>query len=300
MPLVGGLARARLGGQAGTARVNLLAGVFPYTEAVVGAEDQPDDATAYQRITGALRPLGLQPNPVIQSLAYVTGQDYKAPGNLSRTAGLEALPEAVPPLVRAGARIVGRPDLADRVPDLPTLPTGRALLDAAREKVTGKAAPTSDPTAKRYAELVLAATHKPLQDASNRHYLETMGDRDNGLWQLALVQTRTAGAVGNATGLISPVPTTARSVEAASARAAAPLPYTSYQISQAPKAAQSAMLAANAAATRANPASATYTNIGGKSRTDQLISQWELEHIALKRVNPAYYAQALKALYKRS
>jgi hypothetical protein len=146
---------------------------------------------------------------------------------------------------------------------------------------------------------VLARTGKPLSDPANRGLLETMGSSDNPLWNLAILQSRAAGAAGNAASLTSPVQTTAQTGAAAAAQAAPKLPYTSYDISQAPAARRPAMLAANAAAARANPASATYANIGGKSRTDQLVSQWEREHLALKRVSPTYYARALKD-YKAS
>jgi hypothetical protein len=305
-PLVGLAARVRNGGGAGTLTMNPIGSLVPFSDIGGGGQPLPEDATGYQRLTDLTGRVGFQPNPLIQSLAYVAGQG-RAPAALSRTAGMEGLADTAPVLVRALLRGTGNPDLADRVPDL-AMPGGRTILDAAR----GVVAPAveqaglpatgggpSDPAERRYAEIVLARTGKPLSDPSNRGLLETMGSTDNPLWQMALLQSRAAGAVGNAASLTSPVQTTAQTSSSAAAQAAPKLPYSSYAISQAPKAAQPAMLAANAAAARANPASAAYTNISGKSRTDQLVSQWEREHLALKRVNPTYYAQRLKE-YKAS
>jgi hypothetical protein len=305
-PLVGLAARVRNGGGAGTLTMNPIGSLVPFSDIGGGGQPLPEDATGYQRLTDLTGRVGFQPNPAIQAAMYVAGQG-RAPSSLSRTAGLEGLADTAPVLVRALLRSTGNPDLADRVPDL-ALPGGRTILDAARgvvaPAVEQAGLPTtgggpSDPAERRYAELVLARTGKPLSDPSNRGLLETMGSTDNPLWNLAILQSRAAGTVGNAASLTSPVQTTAQTSAAAAAQAAPKLPYTSYQISQAPKAQQPAMLAANAAAARANPASATYTNISGKSRTDQLVSQWEREHLALKRVNPTYYAQALKQ-YKAS
>jgi hypothetical protein len=305
-PLVGLAARARNGGQAGTLTVDPLGSLIPFSDVGAGGQPLPDDATGYQRLTDLTGRAGFQPNPAIQAAAYVAGQG-RAPAALSRTAGLEGLADTAPVLVRALLRGTGNPDLADRVPDL-AMPGGRTVLDAARgvvaPAVEQAGLPTtgggpSDPAERRYAEIVLARTGKPLSDPANRGLLETMGSSDNPLWNLAILQSRAAGAVGNAASLTSPVQTTAQTGAAAAAQAAPKLPYTSYDISQAPAARRPAMLAANAAAARANPASATYANIGGKSRTDQLVSQWEREHLALKRVSPTYYARALKD-YKAS
>lgn len=296
-PLVGPLVRARLGGQKGTVRLNPLGAVFPYGADTLAGEELPEDATGYQKVANVAGRAGFMPNPLVQSLAYVTGQDYKAPGALSRTSGIEGLADIPPVLLRAYLRSKGQHDLADTIPDL-AIPSGRALLDAGRDllsPVTGASSSDSDPTIRRYAELVMDKTGKPLSDPSNRGYLTRAGDNTEPLWEQAVLQSRLQGAAGNATGLVSPVQTMAQTEEAVAAQRAGKLPLSDYQISQLPGAQQAGARLINSRAIADNPAIATYRNISGKARRDQLINQWKEEHARLKRLSPRIYAERLKA-----
>lgn len=295
-PLVGLLARARLGGAEGTTRLDPLGALIPYGAGSAAGDELPEDPTGYQRVTNLAGRFGFQPNPVVQSLAYVTGQDYKAPGALSRTAGLEGLADTTPILLRALAHKAGRDDLAERVPDL-GIPSGRALLDAGREllsPVTGAGVSESAPETRRYAELVLTATGKPLMDPSNQGYVETIRRPDNPLWQRAVLESRFAGAAGNAAGMVSPVSTMAQTREAVAAQQAGKLPWSSYEISQATPSARLAMERENAAAIAEDPAVATYDNISPSARKRALIADWEARHARVKQLAPAYYAEQRK------
>lgn len=299
-PVLGGLARARLGGQAGTVRLDPLGAINPYGSGSFVADELPADATGYQRATNAAARIGFSPAPPIQAAAYAAGQDYKAPSALSRTAGLEGLADLPPILARAILQGMGQHQLAAAVPELPTLPGGGEALARAREIVTGQNATAYDPTTRRYAELVLARTGKPLAHPDNRAYLEAVGEANEPLWQLATVQQRLGGAAGNATGMISPVSVTAQTREAVGAQAAGKLPFTIGQIIDAPtEPIRKQMEAANAAAIKADPRLGTYQQISGGGRERALIEQWEREHQGLKRIAPALYAERLKA-YKAS
>jgi len=295
-PLVGPLVRARLGGQKGTVRLNPLGAVMPFGADTLAGEDLPEDATGYQRFTNAAGRIGFQANPVIQSLAYVTGQDYKAPGALSRTSGLEGTADMAPILIRAALHQSGRDDLAALVPDL-SVPSGRALLDAGREllsPVTGAGVTDSDPETRRYAELVLQRTGKPLSDPSNRAYAERVGDMEDPLWQTAILQARMMGAAGNAVGMVSPVSTTAQTEEAANAQAAGKLPMSDFEISQLPRSEQRAAQSVNDRLIALNPAIATYRNISTKARKRQLLDEWEARNARMKQLAPRLYAERRK------
>lgn len=302
-PVVGGLARARLGGQQGTVRADPLGWIGGPVggDLLAGPEPLPVDATGYQKIKAGLGTIGLSPHPAIQSLAYVTGQDYQGPSALSRTAGLEGLADAVPVVARGVLRGTGHGDLAGLVPDV-GIPSGRALLDTGRQllsPVTGAGVSQSDPVTRRYAELVLTVTGKPLQDAANTGYLATIGSTDNPLWEQATLEAQVTAAAGNAVGLVSPVTTTGQTREATAAQQAPKLPYSEYQIGQAPAPLQGAMRAANAAIVNNNPASATYRDISGKDRTALLMAEWERQNGGYKHLAPNLYNERRTA-YQQS
>jgi hypothetical protein len=285
-PVLGAAARLRLGGQAGTVKVNPFAAVTPYSpESLNQAPELPEDATLYQRATNLGGKVGIRPHPLIQALAYVGGQDYRAPSSLSRTAGLEGLADI--PLQLAG---------------VPNGPSVRGALDAGRQllsPVTGAGIPQSDPTATRYAELVLRTTGRPLSDPANRGYMETIGERDNPLWVRALLESRGLAAAGNATGMVAPVPVTARSAEGLGAKAAPKLPVTIGQIRAAPASDRAALLDAYQRAAASSPASATYAGTNSKDRRFILVQRWEAEHQAMKRMAPQLYADR-RAAYAES
>jgi hypothetical protein len=294
--LLGGLARARLGGVAGTVRANPLSAFVPFGAENLAGEELPADATGYQRAVSVLGRAGFSPNPILQALAYVGGQDYRAPGNLSRTAGIEGLADLGPVLLRAYLRSQGQKGKAEDIPNL-AIPSGRALLDAGRTllaPVTGASVSESTPETRRYAELVLAETGQPLSDPANRRYLERMGDAGEPLWERAVAESRLLAAAGNIVGLASPVQTTAQTAEAVAAQQAGPLPHTSYAISQAPRGQQARMRAENERAAAANPAVATYADISPAARRRQLMAEWEQRNERIKRLAPNVYRERRK------
>lgn len=296
-PGIGGLVRARLGGLAGTVRANPLAAFVPYGPENLLADDLPDDPTGYQRATNLAGRVGFSANPIVQALAYVAGQDYRAPGNLSRTAGLEGLADVPPVLLRAHLRSQGQHAAAEAIPDL-AIPSGRALLDAGRtllSPVTGAGVSDSTPELRRYAELVLAETGLPISDPSNAEYVTGLGKPGNGLWDRAVLDARMMAAAGNVASMTAVVATTAQTEGSVAAQAAGKLPWTDFQISQmTPQAARTAE-AENAAAIRANPAIATYRRITGKARRAQLLQDWEERNAFIKRRAPGLYAERRRA-----
>lgn len=199
-PYVGPLLSALVPGQQGVVYVDPVGAFSP-----VGAdlffgngEDATDpNTTWYQKATATLARLGLSgPNPLVQAGAYVTGLDYKSPGALSRTAGLE----------QGLALIPGNPQLPN---------VGANLLAGARAKVSdaigpaigGKADPYAaayDPITRRYGELVYERTGHTLQDPTNRAYLVALTDAENPLVQQARREVLLSGAVKNALSLVNP------------------------------------------------------------------------------------------------
>lgn len=280
-PLVGGLARTRLGGARGEIRFNPLQAISPYDASNLSPDPLPPDATFYQNAKQRLGQLGGQFNPLVQTAAYITGQDYAAPGALSRTAGLEGLGD----LGQLGG--------------MPMLPSVTAGVGVARDMVTGQSNGLTDPTYRRYAELVLAQTGIPLGDIRNRGYMETVAAPDNPLWQQALFETRLGGAAGNAVGMVSPLTVTGSTREAVAARGAQPLPFSNYQISQASRAEAAQMLLANARAMQQDPASGTYTGVNKRERHDILMREWDRVHNMSGKQSAAYLAQKRKE-YERS
>jgi len=282
-PLVGELVRARLGGQAGEVRLNPLGLLSPWGGAAIsGPEDLPDSASGYERAVALLAPLGLSPHPAIQSAMYAAGQAYQPGGSLSRTAGVEELPQLLPGA--AGT----------------TIPTGRAALDQGRKVISGKGSTASDPVARRYAELVLDRTGAPLDAPQNRAYLEALGDNTDPLWQQARHDAVLKDAAGNLVSLTSPVSTSAQTASAlAIAGAKKGLPYTQAQIDSSSKGVARQMQDANARYLRDNPAADAYTGTYPKDRIELLMQEWDSLHGTLKRSAPQAYAAARAAEIKR-
>jgi hypothetical protein len=156
------------GGQGSTTYLDLIGGISPVGGDMFAPADkgrQPENT--YQEISQGLQKLGLPgPNPLVQSLAYIMGFDYKSPGALSRTQGME----------NALALIPGNPDLPD---------IGGGALRLARSKVSplvagtdigallGAEADTSpsqyDPIGRRFDELVAARTGKLMRIIMDRY-----------------------------------------------------------------------------------------------------------------------------------
>ena len=101
---------------------------------------------------------------------------------------------------------------------------------------------------------MLTATRKPLSNPANIRYYERMYDESNPVWAQAKQEATLAAGAGTALSFGTGLPTTAQTSEAIAARQAGKLPYSSYQIIQAPKTQQPLMQAANDRAIKANPA----------------------------------------------
>lgn len=283
-PLVGGLVRARLGGQAGTVRVDPLGALLPFgSDTLLGPDLGGDSATAYQKATGLLGMTGFQPHPGIQALAYALGQDYKGPSAMSRTAGLEALPNLIPGM-----------------PQVPTLGVPLDMARSAIEPALNKAGvPTAgktseyDPVFRHYDELVLAQTGKSLDDPSNRQLLISAGDPSNPLWVQAQREATLAGAAGNLTSITSPVSTQAQGAGAqAVQQAKAGTPYSQAQIAGSSPGVAALMKTGNDRYQAATPATGTYKIASQSDRLATLLAAFDKSHATLKRLNPtAYYQQ---------
>lgn len=286
-PVLGALARARLGGQSGTVRLNLPGSVLPYTQLLGGVEmPQGDTATGYEKAKSALGAAGMSPNPLIQAGAYVLGQDYQSPGALSRTAGLEALPRLLP---GAAGRL-----------EMPGVGT---LLDTTRQflaPATGAHTSEYDPTYRRYAELVLQTTKKPLSDAANQHYLLQDTEAAQALYQQAEREVVLAGAAGNVYSLTSPISATARGEAAQAAQTAkAGVPFDRARIDASTSGTlQELMRATNDRYSQANPAVNTYAVSNPTDAKYTILRQWEASPNAvwLKYNAPSAYTRAKKSL----
>lgn len=273
-PLLGAAARVRLGGKKGTWTIDPLSAVVPYGDAIGGGDDMPDDATAYQKVSQMLGQVGFGPSPLIQAAGYVTGQDYRAPGSLSRTAGLEQL----------GTLLPGVGDMK--------LPTGRNLLDAARGvvepaladagiKTTGPASAT-DPVARRYAELVFDQTGKPLADRANIGYLTIGTPEAKALMQQATREEALMAAAGNAVSLTSPLPSTAQGADAAAAQAARKPVIEAQDMVDQLTPIQGAMLQRQIDQYKnAHPESRVYDGSSPYARAQLLMADWERQNAIL-------------------
>lgn len=288
-PLIGPIARVMLGGQSGTAYADPI-GAFSPVGGDAFAPEEGGEKNWYQSANAFLGRVGLpQANPAVQAGAYALGLDYKAPGSLSRTQGLE----------NALALIPGNPQLPDLGGGI--LRTARGTLSPLAEAAglpgaKGDKSPDQyDPITRRYAELVLAETKKPLNDQSNRAYLVGMSDPTNELMMRARREVLLGGAARNASSLTNPIGTVAQGQGAREAKAAKdnlPFKYEEIQRMQAASpylAAQ--MKARNAAQTKANPAVNTYAISSRGEATETLVREWEGRHEYLRRVSPAIYQQ---------
>lgn len=253
-PVLGALARARLGGQQGVLRAGLLGAVVPYANLAGGIDMPPDDANPYEKATAIGDAIGFSPNPLIQAGAYATGLDYRAPGALSRTAGLEGAVGLLPgPLGRL------------------SIPAPGAALDALREKLTGQSS-EYDPVMRRYAELVLDRTGQELAADANAPYLEFATPEARALYDRAKREVLTAGAVGNLASVASPVSLAARSAEGETIRQAkATVPYSADLIARMSPDLAATMQAVNARYLASVPATRAYRGASPSAREALLL-----------------------------
>jgi hypothetical protein len=253
-PVLGGLARLRLGGQRGVLRAGLLGAVVPYANLAGGVDLPGEDAGPYEKATAIGDAVGFSPNPLIQAGAYVTGLDYRAPGALSRTAGLEGAAGLLPgPLGRL------------------SIPAPGAALDAAREALTGQSS-EYDPVMRRYAELVLDRTGAELAADENEPYLAFATPEARALYERAKREVLTAGAVGNLASVASPVSLAARSAEGEAIRAAkANVPYSADLIARMSPDLAATMQAVNARYLAGVPATRAYRGASASAREGLLL-----------------------------
>jgi hypothetical protein len=286
-PILGALVHLYTQGAGGKGYLDPVGGISPVGGEMFQPAEDDSGKNWYQRGTALLGRLGLPGvNPAIQAGAYVAGLDYKAPGALSRTQGLE----------NAAALLPGNPQLPD---------VAGGLLRAARGSVSqatqaaglpgaqaDKTPAAYDPITRRYAELVLTATGKPLTDQANQAYLLAMGDPDNALMQQARREVLLGGAAKNVGSLTSPVGVIGQSGENAQYRAAkVGEPFSQARIAGSSPGVQQLMQAGNKQYRQATPASQIYTVGNQEQGAYSLLDQFDADPqiIWMKQYAPKSY-----------
>ncbi|HEX6537543.1 MAG TPA: hypothetical protein VF041_23375 [Gemmatimonadaceae bacterium] len=292
-PVVGPIARARLGGAAGTVRLNPMNLFSPVPGEILTAGDEgAPDQTGYQQLKGTLSTIGLGIHPLAQAGAYVAGQDYTPGSPLSRTAGLEQAARLIP----------GMPELPSALVPLNALrAAGHALLP----DMIG-APGQYDPIANRAAELY-REQHGGVPIRDDPAALASLNDPNSPLMRQARQEVLLREGAGNATSLTFPMGTLAATTsadQAKSEKAAMPYDYSALKaIERAePQGKDSARyksaVQANEQYLRQHPAAATYEKATGQGRSDALMQQWDLEHQGLHMLAPAVWAKERKAYQK--
>lgn len=280
-PVLGGLAALEAGAPA-KGSLNLVNAISPVNVDVAGLGDVAAPKTNYyQKATAILNAIGLQPNPLIQTAAYVLGADPYTPGAQSRYSGLE--------------NALGGPQI----------PTIKTALDNARQAVSGQYPDNYDPAQVYIAEQVLAQTGKPLKDPSNHDLAVQAQDPNSPLYQQAKAAVDKGGAIKNAVSVVSPVSlasTTDVKAQYRQAKASDPR-YTKAQIAQAAQVSMSVarqMQAVNAAIEAQNPALVTYSTpkLTAQDKEDPRLKAFDTQYGNLKGINPKLYA-AMLAEYKQ-
>ncbi len=200
-PLVGGLARARLGGQQGTVRLD-PGGFLPSVvsgQTFAGLGDT-ENMSPYDMAAGAGEMVGLSPHPLLGMLANVAGQSRKPQGPMDRYANIT--------------------NAAELVPGMPTVPSLQGPFDEVKSRLTGEPVREFEQVARRYGELVLAETGAELTAPQNRGLYAAMGDPDTPLWRQARQEVRLAGLLGGLLSVTSPVSTSGQSRESTAYRRA--------------------------------------------------------------------------------
>jgi hypothetical protein len=287
---------------AGTVRLNPLAAVAPGSPEMLslGNEDPnaPEDRTAYQTASDLLQKVGLGFGPGLQALAYATSQDYKGPGPLSRTAGIE--------------NAIGQVPLAQ----LPSL--GAAGLDAARlllrqpiERVSvpaalpvaGAAQPDYDPNLRRAQEAYYDATGKAIGQPGTAAGAAQTLDPTSPLMARARGDVATSGALRNALSLVLPVGVQAQTPEAARAQQVrANAPISAAELARYKEESPTLYkLAAqrNAQYQAANPVAALYEANTPTERKLAILHDWDRQHSGLlvdRKVFLARRQQVMDAL----
>jgi hypothetical protein len=219
MPLLGALARVFTPQQEGAVRLNPLALINPVGGGALamGTEESTGKQTPYQAAQGAVEAVGGSFNPLVTTLGYLTGGDYRAPGPLDRYANIDEAMNDLPGMQGT-----------------PTLPTIQAPLRAAR-KALGNAPDTYDVVEAKAKELVYERTGLPLADARNRDFARQVANKE-GIYREAEHILDTSGATRAAFNAVTPVSvqmSTRTADERRQAAAAVPWTYEDIQRMQA-------------------------------------------------------------------
>lgn len=271
-PFVGLLARYLLGGAEGVAYIDPVGSFSPVGGEVLQGDDG-SEKNWYQGLNAGLGRVGLPSlGPGYQAAAFATGLDYKSPNFGSRTRGIEeaaALLPLNPQLPNAGAAaLTGLRRVVS--------PLAEGVLPGAKGD---KYAEQYDPLTRRYNELVIAETGKPLTDPSNAAFLQRLADPNDPLVQQARREVLLGGAARNATSLTSPIATVAQTDENRAYRAAAKgMPFTYATVDRQRQAGTKLadyMDQRNAAYRKANPAADTYRIGNREDAAWEQLRQWE-------------------------
>jgi hypothetical protein len=284
-PLVGLLASVFTPEQEATVRLNPLSLFSPVSGelAGLGMDTGNPPENVYQQATQGLAVAGGSFNPLIQTAAYLTGADYKAPGNASRYAPID--------------QYLGNQTGLE-------VPTIQGPLRAARKAITGAlpagAQPdTYDPVEAKAKELVFELTGKPLEDAANKQYALDIQQK-TGIYKVAEQDYLQGGALRAAANAVSPASLTTTTATTEQRRAAGQPPFSYDDIKLAQQqnlpALVKAMNAANDAFYAQNPAAAVNRNapLTAQDKQDPRLTAWEAQHATLQRLAPKSYALALR------
>jgi len=291
------------GGQPGTSYLDIIGSISPVGgDMFAPSDDAGRDKNAYQAITEGLQRLGLPgPNPLVQSLAYILGFDFKGPGALSRTQGME----------NAIGLIPGNPNLPD-------IGGGglRALRGLASPLVAGTeigqllgadADPTPeqyDPVGRRFSELVVERTGRRLNDPANQAYLLDLAFGRGDLYAQAEREALLGGAARNIASMSSPVGVATQTDTARHAREATrgnPFDFGAVEAQPQGTAGRREVERQRKAALASDPWIEPYS-IGGKAEANDLILQAILDRYRMAGARPtqAGIAEQLRLMNERA
>jgi hypothetical protein len=295
-PVLGAGARTLLGGQKGTAYVDPVGSLSP-----VGGDlfqpgaDQEGPQSLYQQISEIIGRAGLPGlSPMLQGIAYMLGLDYKGPGNMSRTQGMENSLGLIP----GNVDLPGWGDVALRAGRAKLSPAFAGTEIGAKLGAQGDKYPTVyDPVARRYGELVVKATQKSLDDPANRAYLYDLAAGTGELYDQARREVLLGGLARNAFSTTSPIGVATQGEDARQVRRdreGVPVPYelisaareqgTPQQVAQ--------LSRLNAEYKVAEPWAAAY-DVGSKSEAESMLMEDALRRYTFRgvRYRPSSPAQ---------
>lgn len=285
-PFLGLLASAFTPEQEAELRFNPLALFTPVGGELLGVGmdqgDSGEEKTGYQKAADVLKLAGGSFNPYVQSFAYLTGQDRRAPGNASRYSPID--------------QYIGNESGIEA-------PTIQGPLRAARAAITealgDKQVDNYDPVVAKANELVMEATGKPISDESNKAI--ALDIRNKGQVYKEAEKLLLAGNARKASfNALSPQSVMATSQTKVEERKAGKEPFSYEDIKLAQEAGLPAVVKAMQAANEDffanNPAAAVQNKpkFTDKELMDPRLARWESQNATLKRLAPKSYAAARK------